>query len=533
MRILFVNWARISDGTHHGGGVNGYSQQLALELVARGHEVSWLLSGSTYTPGVAGGIGACEARRLDDWRGVRVFEIVNSPVVAPGPCQHANPDEEVSSPALEAEFLRLLGLIEPDVVHFHNIEGLSAGCIGAARGAERGRVVVYSLHNYHTVCPQAYLMRQGRTPCRSFDSGRACVGCVGLPGPRAEQERRAAEYGAAHAPAPVPEVVRERWGLFGGSGRGKKEAEQLAVVALPGRAVVTVADTVPSRARGSAERHVELPLFERMGGEEWAPLSNEVEADEIGDGRNGYADRREAMVRALSGCSCVLAVSDFVARKFASMGVSERVLRTVHIGSRMTEVVRGCPEVCVTSAVAGRAVRLVFLGYHNYYKGLHVLADALDLLAPEYLARLDLKVCAKGIEGFESRLRRLEGRLAGLAIGREYAYEEVPSLVSGRDLGVVPSVWWDNGPQTVMEFFACGVPVLGAAVGGIPDFVRDGHNGLLFRGNDRCDLARRLAEVVRRPEVVGELRRNVRAPKDMAAHGAEMEAIYAGLRRGE
>jgi glycosyltransferase involved in cell wall biosynthesis len=90
----------------------------------------------------------------------------------------------------------------------------------------------------------------------------------------------------------------------------------------------------------------------------------------------------------------------------------------------------------------------------------------------------------------------------------------------------VPSVWWDNAPQTVMEFHACGIPVIGAELGGIPDFVRDGVNGLLFRGNDRWDLARRLAEVIRRPGVLAELRGTVRPPKTMAQHGTELEREY-------
>jgi len=85
----------------------------------------------------------------------------------------------------------------------------------------------------------------------------------------------------------------------------------------------------------------------------------------------------------------------------------------------------------------------------------------------------------------------------------------------------------------VMEFQACGLPVLGARLGGIPDFVRDGVNGLLFRGNDRADLARRLDEIVREPRRLEELRRNVRRPKSIAEHAAELVDVYAGLVKAE
>mgnify|MGYP001266276681 CR=1 FL=1 len=126
----------------------------------------------------------------------------------------------------------------------------------------------------------------------------------------------------------------------------------------------------------------------------------------------------------------------------------------------------------------------------------------------------------------EPQFRQLEPRLAALTLKHGYEYEEIPSLLAGIDLGLVPSVWWDNGPQTVMEFFACGVPVLGAELGGIPDLVRDGHNGLLFRGNDRWDLARTLAAVTAQPGMIGALAGQVRAPKSMPEHALELERIY-------
>jgi glycosyltransferase involved in cell wall biosynthesis len=124
--------------------------------------------------------------------------------------------------------------------------------------------------------------------------------------------------------------------------------------------------------------------------------------------------------------------------------------------------------------------------------------------------------------------RRMEPRLARLTFSCGYRYEDIPWMLGGRDLGVVPSVWWDNAPQTVFEFMACRLPVLGADVGGIPDFVRDGDNGLLFRGNDRRHLAQRLIEAVENPRMLTDMRARVRQPKDIEAHAAELEPIYAG-----
>jgi glycosyltransferase involved in cell wall biosynthesis len=222
-----------------------------------------------------------------------------------------------------------------------------------------------------------------------------------------------------------------------------------------------------------------------------------------------------------------------VREKFVSMGVEPARIEAIAIGSRITEVVEANRELVFApepfASAPRRPIRLVFLGYNNHYKGLHVLADALELLTPEYLHRISITIHAHQGQAMQWRFERLRPRLADLTYQYAYDYSDIPWILGGKDLVVVPSVWWDNAPQTVFEAFGCGVPVLGAELGGIPDFVKHGHNGLLFRGNDRYDLARRLAEVVRNPHTLDALREGVRPPKSIAEHGAEIEELYRRL----
>jgi len=180
-----------------------------------------------------------------------------------------------------------------------------------------------------------------------------------------------------------------------------------------------------------------------------------------------------------------------------------------------------------------RPVRLLFLGYNHHYKGLPMVAETLEMMSPEHLRKIDLSVFALGGQTIEWMFRRLEPRLGKLKYAYGYTFHDIPWMMGGKDLTLVPSVWWDNAPQTVFESMSCGVPVLGAAVGGIPDFVHHGVNGLLFRGNDREDLKRRLIEVIENPWQLEELRRNVRPCKSIEEHTPEMERIYRGEDVGE
>lgn len=534
MRIVLVNWARIEDGTSVGGGVNGYCRQLAVELVRRGHDVSYLCSGNTYVPkDRRGAQGACEVRRMGEFRGVRVFEVVNSPVIAPAPYQFRDPMGEVAAPDLERQVSRFFHLLTPDIVHFHNIEGFSIGCADAARlpgNPWPGAKVLYSLHNYHTICPQVYLLQGGRTPCFDSENGHRCAGCFDAPTRGAERRNKEERYIREHAGFPSGGSWRQRLPVLRSIGTEIKSlVTRGRVPSLPGISI----DESSLMSDPGAVHALDAGVHQLTNEDsEHAPISNAPVADPPSPrAPNDYMKRRLAMVAMLNRCDRVLAVSDFVRRKFMAFGVNERVMHELHIGSAMTELAALNREILTPpppfSRDAGRPIRLVFMGYHNHPKGLHMLADSLERCRPESLARFHLSIYAKDVEPIVPRLNMLDGRLAGLSISGGYRYEDVPRMLAGRDLGIVPSVWWDNGPQTVMEFFACGLPVLGAELGGIPDFVRHGINGLLFRGNDRSALAATLSELAADPKQIDSLREHVKPPKSMTTHAAELESIYA------
>jgi glycosyltransferase involved in cell wall biosynthesis len=62
------------------------------------------------------------------------------------------------------------------------------------------------------------------------------------------------------------------------------------------------------------------------------------------------------------------------------------------------------------------------------------------------------------------------------------------------DVGVLCSDS-EGFPNAVVEILAKGVPVVGAAVGGVPDVVRDGQNGLLVPKGDEVALAAALRDL--------------------------------------
>ncbi|HED54885.1 MAG TPA: glycosyltransferase [Phycisphaerales bacterium] len=484
MRVLMVYCASPEMGPEQAGGIAGYVRELALELTALGHHVGILSSGLVYQPAGTG----LEPfwRAMEPYRGIDRLEVVNSPSLAPALWNFARADQDGTSAALDAVLSDLVRSWNADVVHVHSLEGLAGSCLGACRSV--GSRVVMSLHNHHPFCPQVYLMRGRRQPCFDYQGGCACIGCEAGIDIEHERRRRAGEVegaGPSIPPPAMPPIQR-----FADDGSPAPETAELW----------------------------------RRGHKLWRPLENEPPGrDAARDVRNSFGIRRQVMVEALSSCDRVLAVSDFVRRLAVSMGVSSEKVITMPIGSRSAERFKtGQPG----RGSEGGLLRLVFLGFNNYYKGLAMLVDALGLLEPAHRGRVHLAAYGPGCPSIRERAEAIRPRLGGLELGGAYRPDDIPDLLSGRDVGVVPSVWWDNGPQTVMEFQSFGLPVLGANLGGIPDRVVDGVNGLLFRGNDRHDAARQIRRLLTEPGLVGLLRAGVRPGPTLAEHAAEVVRLY-------
>ena len=89
----------------------------------------------------------------------------------------------------------------------------------------------------------------------------------------------------------------------------------------------------------------------------------------------------------------------------------------------------------------------------------------------------------------------LEDRLTGLDNVRNVGFktgEALARLIREARFSVYPSEWYENCPFSVMESQMYGTPVLGADIGGIPELIRPGVTGELFRAGDGADLKKRI-----------------------------------------
>lgn len=76
---------------------------------------------------------------------------------------------------------------------------------------------------------------------------------------------------------------------------------------------------------------------------------------------------------------------------------------------------------------------------------------------------------------------------------------------------LMPSIWYENFPRTLVEAYACGLPVIASRLGALAELVEDGVTGLLFRAGDAQDLTRAMRWAMANPAEMARMGRNARA----------------------
>ncbi len=145
---------------------------------------------------------------------------------------------------------------------------------------------------------------------------------------------------------------------------------------------------------------------------------------------------------------------------------------------------------------------VLFVGRIQPLKGLTVAIEALARL-DDRSARLVVVGGPSGAEG-AAEWNRVQALVDGLGLRERTVFVDpqphhmLSTYYRAADVVVVPSRSESFG-LVALEAAACGVPVVGAAVGGLRTLVEHGHTGYLVEGRDPADFATRIDEVLAQP----------------------------------
>lgn len=73
--------------------------------------------------------------------------------------------------------------------------------------------------------------------------------------------------------------------------------------------------------------------------------------------------------------------------------------------------------------------------------------------------------------------------------------EELEKIIKGARFTIIPSIWYDNLPNTALESFQYSKPVIASDIGSLPELVEDGMNGYLFEPGNFKSLAEKIKKM--------------------------------------
>jgi glycosyltransferase involved in cell wall biosynthesis len=377
------------------------------------------------------------------------------------------------NPFLRRSFRAALDDFRPDVVHFHNFLSLGDDLVTLARTI--GTAVVYTLHDYSLICPNALLLRDDGALCGKQDADffRDC--CPVL-------IRTSGRRGEPPWTARFPSLAR--WQLY---------AQQ---------------NPHPMR------RTLLLGVTNRA--ERW--LGNPRHAH-VDDKRDFFLTHTRRLWRDVD---LFLAPSEFLRRRYVSCGLDRTKIVLMRYGLRHFAAVR--------RAERRGPVRFGYIGALHPQKGIDLLLEAFRQVGRE--ASLHVFGSVFGSPISQSFWRRVRDRaIPNVVFHGAYDNDRVGEILADLDAVVVPSLWYENSPLTIQEAFIADVPVITADAGGMAELVQDDVNGLRFRLGDVEDLRATLRRVADDPAILDRLRRGIPPVPTIEEHAVELGERYRSLLR--
>jgi glycosyltransferase involved in cell wall biosynthesis len=155
------------------------------------------------------------------------------------------------------------------------------------------------------------------------------------------------------------------------------------------------------------------------------------------------------------------------------------------------------------SSYSKKTNQIIYAGRLEYIKGVHILLEAVRILSTEYGLNVALKLAGSGDKSYIQELRKYcsQNNLHEVDFMDNLGKDELFKNYEESILSVIPSLWYDNLPNSALESLSCGTPIVASAHGCFPELVVENQTGFLFAPGDARELALKILEVLRNPEL--------------------------------
>ena len=246
--------------------------------------------------------------------------------------------------------------------------------------------------------------------------------------------------------------------------------------------------------------------------------------------------RNTLMKLALRDVDRFLAPARYLGERFVAHGFPPGRLRVVPYGIDLRPFQRAARRRRLKPG--GAPVIVAYLGYLGLHKGVEYLVRAAAQVRRKDRIRILVAGGTKDVR-YAAYLQALIRQLS-----LEGIVHLVPGIPHARvarwyhqiDVLVLPSIWPENQPVTILEAMASGLPVIASAVGGVPEMIRHGETGWLVPRADAQALADAMDRLVDDPGLRERIGRQaalaVRAQASLEARTSAIEQVTAEVIAG-
>jgi len=233
-----------------------------------------------------------------------------------------------------------------------------------------------------------------------------------------------------------------------------------------------------------------------------------------------FQQRREFLLGALNRADAIIAPSRFLGEMYIQWGVDPKKV----IFSRQGRTFPHLTADMLSKKPASH-LRVGYIGQLTEIKGVHVLLEAVRSL-PEAPLTLQLYGDATKFPAYVQRLQRIIGDDQRVRIEPPFHQSRLSQVFQELDVIVVPSLWYENSPNVILEAFAHRTPVIASNLGGMAELVQHAHNGLLFQPGSPRSLAEQFQRILVEPSLLPALAGSIQPVKTVDEEIDELESIY-------
>ena len=461
-----------NDVNSRGGGVQVYLRNVINGLRKRDDiEIYTLSSGTAYDLS-----GKCRIEKLSSDGKIKRYQIVNSPMLAPSKASFYNQDTYIHDDNLKKilmNFINELGGV--DVIHFQSLEGLTLKCLELKKELPYTKFIL-SLHNYQVFCPQVNLWKNDSVSCDDFHEGKDCLTCLGNY-PQTDSFKKyylfdfyLRKIGLARYSRPLMNRMKSVYGKISN-----------------GEAATNKQKTGASFINAEKFRDFRLKNIELI---------------------NLYIDK-------------VLCVSNRVRNIAIHMGICPKIAVTNYIGSKFAEAQKNYSQF----PYKGDILKIAYMGYMRRDKGFYFFLDTLEKIPVEISKKISIVIAARYDDvSAVKRLEQLRNKFAEVTLYNGYTHKEIPQIIYGVHLGIVPVLWEDNLPQVAIEFKAMGIPVLASDKGGASELSSSKY--FVFQSGNSKDFIEHICTIMNDPGVIKDYWDKQMNLRTMNKHVQELLACY-------